>query len=116
MADETASVLREIATLLRRQVEQHDATERRTEELRQRLGEGSGTFRLQGALEATSNRMNEARNRMNEARQTSLERMEKSREESARYREEDRHFKERLLAELVKQNHLLESLLAKLVH
>jgi hypothetical protein len=96
--------LQEIATLLRRKVEQHDEIVQRGEKIRQRFGERGGFITSVGT-------MREERGRRRDEVQAQ---MEKNREESAKHREEDRHFKERLLAELERHNHLIESLLARL--
>ena|SRR5438552_11643493 len=99
MTDETAAVLQEIAALLRRQVEQHDAMAQRAEEARLRFAERPGL------VSTVSGGMRH-------------EEMDKRREEmqvrAEQYRDEERQFKQRLLAELERHNHLIESLLERL--
>jgi hypothetical protein len=98
MKNELTAVLKEIASLLRRQLEQHDSIRERADEVRQQLGQRRDSFRQGG-----------------EARREQMEsRMANAREQSAEYRRGERELKERLLAQLERHNQLLEQLVARL--
>ena len=97
MADELTGVLQEIATLLRRQVEQHDAMVERGREMQARfstgtVGAGFGREEFEKRREAGQAEM---------------------RERGEKYREEDRQYKRDLLAALDRHNRTLESILAR---
>ena len=108
MPDETTAVLQEIASLLRRRVEQVDEMTVRSEE---RLG----------AIDLTRKTMPDLTKLQEESQQTMAEmfaenekRRQTEKEERIRLQEAEREFKRQLLAELDRHNSLLERLLAKL--
>ena len=108
MGDDLTVMLNEIATLLRRQIEQHDAIIRRTEEMRTKMI-------VQPHLQGIRQRVEENREKWERSRETREASWEGARERAAQMHEEDKQFKERLLAELERHNRALESLLTRLL-
>ncbi len=107
MGDDLTVVLNEIATLLRRQIEQHDAMIRRTEDMRTKMTE------RYPHLQEIRQRVEENREKFERSREIREASLEEARERAAQMREEDKQFKERLLAELEQHNRLLESFLTR---
>ena len=109
MGDDLTVMLNEIATLLRRQIEQHDAMIRGTEEMRTKMIVQSPH------LQEIRQRVEENREKWQRSRETREASWEGARERAAQMHEEDKQFKERLLAELERHNRALESLLTRLL-
>jgi methyl-accepting chemotaxis protein len=108
VSDEIEKTLKEIAVLLRRQVEQQDASVRRGEEMREKFGQ-----RLTG-FSGMREDMRQRREEFEKRREDINSNMEKSREQAAEHRREEREFRQRLLAELERHNQLLEALVKHL--
>src|SRR5262249_39584875 len=109
MGDDLTVVLNEIATLLRRQIEQHDAMLRRTEGMRTKMTE------QYPHLQEIWQRVEESREKFERSREIREASLEGARDRAGQMREEDKQFKERLLAELERHNRALESLLTRLL-
>jgi hypothetical protein len=98
MADELNGVLKEIATLLHRQVELHEES----------------SARIIQAQEANKKQREEFA-AISKKRQDEMDAsMAKSRELGPKLREDDRKFKEQLLAALDRQNQALEIIISRL--
>ncbi len=108
MPDEITAALLEIASLLRRRVEQQDEMVKRTEERmakhdqRDLVTSGIDKIREEGQL------------KLAEMSAKMEKRSEQARQEKERLQEEERQFKQRLLVELERHNSLLERLLSRM--
>lgn len=107
MSDETAEVLREIASLLRRRVEQH-------EKLAQQAEERMATTQLQASVKDLSKWSEDSNQRFAKLAETMGKTQEQEAKKKALLQEQEVQFKNRLLAELERHNGLLERLLSKL--
>jgi hypothetical protein len=101
MTDENTQVLKEIAGLMKRQVEQRD-------EITRRLSSGlTGSRDLREAAE-------QRRSEFAKHREELQNRLEKGKDELVAQRQEDREFKRQLITQLERHNQLLEALLERL--
>lgn len=108
MPDDTTAALQEIASLLRRRVQQQDEmaerTEKRMEEIRTRDPATSNIDQIREDAKQRTDNMS-----------AMLEKRRKETQlEKAHLQEEERQFKQRLLAELERHNALLDRLLSRL--
>ncbi len=107
MPDETAA-LQEIASLLRRRVEQQDEMAKRSEERIEKL-------QVQQSLAKSPTQVQEESERHLEEMTAKMDaKTEQVRQEKEKFQQEQRQFQERLLAELERHNTLLEGLLRQL--
>ena len=106
MPDETTAALQDIASLLRRRVEQHDESLKRSEERMAKMDAQARTLGLDRMHKQSEQRLSKYTEEAEQRRQQE----ERQRE---RLQEEDRQFKQRLIAELERHNLLLERLLSR---
>jgi rubrerythrin len=108
MPEDLATVLSEVAGLLKRIADQNDA---RQERFKESEGRNKGRFEeMQKRMESLrTNRPDFAQQREDMKRN-----MEDSRARGAKNREEDVEFRQRLLAEIERHNRLLEKLIERL--
>lgn len=100
--DETVSALQEIASLLRRRIEQQEEIAQRSEE------------RTAKRVPDIEKIQEDSKQRMAQIKVRFEQRDEQARLEKEQLQQEERHFKQQLLAELERHNAFLEQLLLRL--
>ena len=108
MPDETVSALQEIASLLRRRIEQQEEMAQRSEERMAKLDE------RKSHIPALEKIQEDSKQRLTQMKAQFEQRDEHKQAEKEKLQQEDREFKQRLLAELERHNSLLEQLLSRL--
>ncbi len=108
MPDDTTAALQEIASLLRRRVQQQAEMAERSEKRMVEIAERNAATLSPDKIHEEGQRRSE------ELRATLLKGDEETRQQKAHFQEEERQFKQRLLAELERHNALLERLLSRL--